>query len=56
MLKICSLEYKIPISDAGDACFEELFSYFQKLFCLLYLPEIGWGLLLHIFENCPTFS
>ena len=44
------------MSDAGDACSEESFSASQKSFCLLYLPaKLGWGLLVHIFENCPFF-
>ena len=56
MFKICSLAKNIIISDDGDACSEEKFSTSQKLFCLLHLPEFVWGLLLHIFEKCPTFS
>ena len=35
---------------------QSIFSSSQKLFCLLCLPMFGWGLLLHIFEQYPTFS
>ena len=34
----------------------EMLACSQKLLCSLYLPELGWGLLLNSFEKCPTFS
>ena len=52
---VCMCVY-VCVSNAGDACSEENYSSSRNLFCLLNLPEFGWGLRLNLFQKCPTFS